>query len=116
MTERLWNRPVIIELEGVARRYIRNTREAAWWLLDEWPAEKGDAYRRALLGCTRALAGLLPDPAARHLFTQAAQDAELRVSLSSDIREYDPFMAELSEATHRAMFTAPADEGERLAS
>lgn len=104
MTETLWNRPVIIELDGVSTRYIRNTREAAWWLLDEWPAEKGQAYREALLGCTKALAGNLPDPAARLVFTNAVREAQLRVSVSSDIREYDPFVAELAEATHLEMF------------
>lgn len=104
MAEALWNRPVIIELDGVSTRYIRNTREAAWWLLDEWPAEKGQAYRAALLGCTRALAGNLPDPAARLIFTDAVREAKLRVSLSGDIREYDPFVADLAEAAHEDMF------------
>ncbi|MET0749381.1 MAG: DUF982 domain-containing protein [Rhizobium sp.] len=107
MTETLWNRPVTIELDGVATHYIRTTREAAWCLLDDWkPDNKGISYRRAVVACTRAMAGALPDPAARILFIAAARDANLPVALASDIREFDPFVADLTEAAHEAMFAS----------
>jgi hypothetical protein len=105
MTETLWNRPVTIELDGVATHYIRNTREAAWCLLDDWAADrKAVSYRRAIMACAKAMAGALPDPAARILFIVAARDANLPVALASDIREFDVFVADLAEATHEAMF------------
>lgn len=105
MTERLWNRPVTIELDGVTTQYIRNTREAAWCLLDDWTAErKGAPYQRAVLACAKAIAGALPDPAARIFFVAAAREASLPVALAGDIREFDPFVADLTEAAHEAMF------------
>ena len=105
MTEALWNRPVIIELDGVSTFYIRNTREAAWCLLDDWTAEKaGIAYQRAVLACAKAMAGSLPDPAARVLFVAAAREASLPVALANDIREIDPMIADLAEASHEEMF------------
>lgn len=107
MTEALWNRPVTIELDGVATQYIRNTREAAWYLLDDWTAEKkGAAYQRAVMACAKAMAGALPDPAARILFMAAARDASLPVTLANDIRESDSFVADLTEAAHEAMFAS----------
>lgn len=106
MAETLWNRPVTIELDGIATQYIRNTREAAWCLLDDWTAEKRSAsYQRAVIACAKAMAGALPDPAARILFLAAARDANLSVALASDIREFDTFYADLTEATHEAMFS-----------
>lgn len=105
MNAPLWTRPVTIELDGVATHYIRTTREAAWCLLDDWTAEKkGIAYQRAVQACAKAMAGALPDPAARILFIAAARDASLPVALASDIREFDPFVADLAEATHEALF------------
>jgi Protein of unknown function (DUF982) len=105
MNERLWNRPVTIELHGVATQYIRTTREAAWCLLDDWTSDKKSvSYQRAVVACTKAMAGALPDPAARILFIAAAQDASLPVALASDIWEFDLFVADLTEAAHEAMF------------
>jgi hypothetical protein len=105
MAERLWNRPVTIELDGVTTKYIRNTREAAWCLIDDWaPDKKGLSYHRAVLGCAKVISGVLPDPAARILFIAAARDASLKVGLASDIREFDPFVADLAEATQEVMF------------
>ena len=39
MSDSLWSRPVIIELDGVSTQHIRTTREAAWCLPDGVPRD-----------------------------------------------------------------------------
>jgi hypothetical protein len=104
MRDTLWNRVVTVDM-GDNRVYsIRTSREAAWCLLDDWPAEKGNAYRNALRACAVALKGQAPDVVVRFLFVSAALDASFLVSTSADIREHDTVLADLTEVVSRGLF------------
>jgi hypothetical protein len=104
MRDTLWNRVVTVDM-GDNRVYsIRTSREAAWCLLDDWPAEKGASYRNALEGCASALKGHAPDVAVRFLFVSAALDAKFLVATSADILEHDTVLSDLTEMVSRDLF------------
>jgi hypothetical protein len=101
MSDSLWNRVVTVEMDGCNTHYVRTSREAAWCLLDEWHAEKGVFYGKALVACAKALEGKAPDAVARFLFESAAREANFLVKTSADIREHDPVLADLTEIAFR---------------
>ena len=61
-------------------RAISSVREAAEWLLSDWPTEgRGLAYAAALQACLDALAGKLSTDKARLAFIAAAREADIFV-------------------------------------
>jgi hypothetical protein len=106
MTIRRWNRTVTIEINekshAVAR--IENTRDAARCLLEYWPRKTGYYYHRAILGCTRALRGELPDEDARLYLTDAARDAQLSCIVSLGPAVLDPFDSEIAAVCDQLVF------------
>ncbi len=74
----LWNKPVLIVI-GTTRHMVRNTREAAWLLADEWPVVSGKPFTGALRACAAAIEGKTSASLARLAFVAAARHANLRV-------------------------------------
>ncbi|WP_420820672.1 DUF982 domain-containing protein [Rhizobium tubonense] len=105
MTNSLWNRPVKIRLKGWEAICIRTTAEAARCLINDWPAKKDNIYRLAVVSCTNALRGRLPDIAARIHFIAAAQAVDLDPVICPDIREPDQFVADLCETCGSSIFS-----------
>ena len=69
-----WDNTVTIELSGRSKTYARisTTRGAPSYLIDQWPGSRDNAYRQAILSCTKALKGELNDEAAFTSFVRAA--------------------------------------------
>src|SRR6478609_5221826 len=79
MTETtFWNRPVVIVI-GSAKHIVRNTREAAWLLADQWPVIGGKSFIRALRACAASLEGKKSATYARLALIAAARHANLSV-------------------------------------
>jgi hypothetical protein len=74
----LWNKPVLIVI-GRTRHLVKNTREAAWLLADQWPVVSGKHFIGALRACAAAMEGKSPASLARVAFIAAARHANLRV-------------------------------------
>lgn len=106
MTIRRWNRTVTIEINEKAHAVARieNTRDAARCLLSVWPHKSGYYYHRAILGCTRALRGELPDEDARLYLTDAAHDARLSCIVSLGPAVLDPFDSEIAAVCEQLAF------------
>jgi hypothetical protein len=93
-----WNRIITIEIGTKTHIVVRieNTRQAAECLLGDWPAKSGFYYHRAILACTRALKGELPDEDARFLFTDAIDAAHLPYLVSLNNISLDTFDTEIA--------------------
>ena len=98
MSTETWNRIITIEIGTKTHMVVRveNTRQAAECLLGEWPVKSGFYYHRAILACTRALKGELPDEDARFLFTDAIDDAHLPYLVSLNNVARDPLDTEIA--------------------
>ena len=80
MNEKWWYEPVVLELDGIGRyRVVRNTQEAAFCLLDQWPVREGRAYKAAIRMCRQVLGGEQPNDYARQDFIAAAVEAFIHV-------------------------------------
>lgn len=93
-----WNRIITIEIGTKTHAVVRiqNTRQAAQCLLGDWPIKAGYCYHRAILACTRALRGELPDEDVRFLFTDAVDDAHLPYIVSLNTTLLDSFDSEIA--------------------
>ena len=100
-----WRRSVIIEIDKSSRRVatINNTRDAARYLLDEWPVRAGRSYHQAILGCARALRGDISDGAVRQCLLDAAKDAALHAEVVQHTDD-DPFELDIAEICEQIAF------------
>ncbi|OCJ13378.1 hypothetical protein A6U87_06015 [Rhizobium sp. AC44/96] len=78
MDSSLWNKPVLIVI-GTTTHWVKNAREAAWLLADQWPVVSGKPFIGALQACAAAIEGRSPAAFARLAFVAAARHANLRV-------------------------------------
>jgi Protein of unknown function (DUF982) len=72
--------PAIRKPDVIKDDAAQSVREAAEWLLSNWPAEgRGPAYAGALQACLDALAVKLSTDKARLAFIAAAREADIFV-------------------------------------
>lgn len=69
-----WDKTVTIKLSGTSKSYARisTTRGAASYLIDRWPGSRNNAYKQAVVSCTKALKGEVNDEAAFNSFVTAS--------------------------------------------
>jgi hypothetical protein len=74
-----WDKIVVIHLAEPRPRSlsIKDSKDAAWLLLNRWPLRNGRSYRRAILNCSAALRGQGPNDVAQWSFVVAAMEAAL---------------------------------------
>lgn len=74
-----WDKIVVLHLtEPRARTLsIKDSKDAAWLLLNRWPEKQGKSYRRAVLNCSAALRGQGPSDVAQWSFVVAAMEAAI---------------------------------------
>lgn len=81
MEAQIWNQPLEIKIGNALQSttLIRSTREAAQTLLEDWPVRRGDAYKKAIISCSRTLRGDAPSSLARNSVIAAAREAGVAV-------------------------------------
>lgn len=87
-----WEKIVILQLGGNPARSlsIRSSKDAARVLLKAWPVNEGKCYRRAVLSCSAAMHGRVPQDLAQWAFIVAAMEAALSFEI------IDPFDQEIA--------------------
>ncbi len=101
-----WDSTVTIELKGERRSFARITtnRDAASYLVDQWPGQLDSAYREAILICTKALRGEIDERLALVKFVEAATVSGLRYMNSPHPQHRnDDFELDLIEATKQSL-------------
>jgi hypothetical protein len=77
-----WQMPVVLaNTEAEAFVVVRNSMEAAAYLLEFWPKQYGAAFYKAIHLCTDALDGDVEDEEARDAFLAAAHDAHIAITV-----------------------------------
>jgi hypothetical protein len=104
MASGTWNSTVTIELQGETRRFARitTTRDAASYLIAQWPGSRDTAYQEAMITCTKALQGELGDEIAFSSFVRAAASSRLRY-LSASATPPDDFEQAIMIAARRSL-------------
>jgi hypothetical protein len=75
-----WTKPVTLALEGPGQyTTIRNTSEASWALVEDWPIEDSPVLDRTLEIFAAVLEGKRPAADARAAFLAAAAEANIHV-------------------------------------
>ena len=87
-----WEKIVLLRPNGSAARSlsIKNSRDAATVLLKAWPTKSGKSYRRAVLSCSAAIHGRVPQDLAQWAFIVAAMEAAISYEI------VDPFDSEIA--------------------
>lgn len=87
-----WEKIILLRLNGPAARAlsIKNSRDAATVLLKAWPIKSGKSYRRAVLSCSAAIHGRVPQDMAQWAFIVAAMEAAIPYEI------IDPFDTEIA--------------------
>jgi hypothetical protein len=100
-----WDHTVTIEVGGEKATYarLRNARDAAVYLLENWKTAPGKTYCSAVKACTRALRGEIPESFAYAEFLSAATDAQIAFLTSMVGTTYDEFEAELEGICHESI-------------
>ena len=106
MTTGSWSSTVTIEIKGERRSFARlkTTRDAASYLVDQWPGRLDEAYKAAIVVCTRALRGEVDDKVALAGLIQAATVSGISYmnSPDTDYLNYG-FESALFEATRQSL-------------
>ena len=74
-----WDKIVVLHLkeQGSRSLSVKDSKHAAWLLLNWWPDKRGKSYRRAVLNCSAALRGQGPNDIAQWSFVVAAMEAAI---------------------------------------
>lgn len=96
-----WSKVVWLEIGDVnpLRLRVSNSRQAAQCLLERWPRKNNKAYKHAVLGCSRALKGLISDEIARIFLVEAAKQAGYKFHLTKNEQSVSKLEAEIAEIT-----------------
>lgn len=96
-----WNKVVWLELgeENPVRLRISNSRQAAECLLERWQRKNNKAYKLAVMGCSRALKGLISDEIARIFLMEAAKQANYKFTVTKNENSVSRLEAEIAEIT-----------------
>ncbi|CAK7255059.1 DUF982 domain-containing protein [Shinella yambaruensis] len=77
-----WQMPVVLaNREAEAFVVVRNSLEAAAYLMDFWPKQHGPAFYKAIRLCADALDGEVTDEDVRDAFLAAAHDANIAITV-----------------------------------
>lgn len=71
--------PVIVKVDPAGTMPIYTAKEAAAFLLNNWPGKRSPKHRAALQACSDAVSGDKPAMAARRAFVVAAREANIFV-------------------------------------
>lgn len=87
-----WEKIVLLRPNGSSARAfsVKNSRDAATILLKGWPTKSGKSYRRAVLSCSAAIHGRVPQDLAQWAFIVAAMEAAISYEI------VDPFDSEIA--------------------
>lgn len=79
-----WEKIVSLRLNGSAGRAlsIKSSKDAAQVLLKAWPAAQGKSYRRAVLSCSGAIHGRVPQDLAQWSFIVALMEAAISYEIT----------------------------------
>jgi hypothetical protein len=109
-----WEKIVVLRMNDTApkRLAIKNSRDAARVLLKSWPTKEGMSYRRAVLNCSAAVHGRVPQDLAQWSFIVAAMEATLSYEIIDrlDTEIADVCQQLLAEDMLLQEPTAPADK------
>ena len=96
-----WTKVVWLEIGGAnpVRLRVSNSRQAAECLLERWPDKNNRAYKHAVMGCSRALKGLISDEIARIFLTEAAKAAGYSFTVSKNEKAASTLEAEIAAIT-----------------
>ena len=74
-----WEKTVLLRLNGSTGKAlsIKNSKDAARVLLKAWPIRGGKSYRRAVLSCSAAVHGRVPQDLAQWSFIVALMEAAI---------------------------------------
>ncbi|WP_170979835.1 DUF982 domain-containing protein [Agrobacterium sp. LC34] len=99
-----WDNTVTIELGGRRKTYARisTTRGAASYLIDQWPGSRDNAYKQAIVSCTKALKGEVNDEAAFTSFVRAALVSGLKYT-SAPYHTPNEFEREIARALTQSL-------------
>jgi len=101
-----WENIVLLRPDRSAARAlaVKNSRDAARVLLKAWPNSEGKSYRRAVLNCSAAIHGKVPQDLAQWSFIVAAMEAAISYEI------VDRFDAEIGAVCRKLMDeNAPAE-------
>ncbi|QRI65369.1 DUF982 domain-containing protein [Shinella sp. PSBB067] len=77
-----WNKPVVLaNTEAQSFVVVRNSLEAAAYLLQFWPRQHGTAFRKAIRICADALDGDAGEEEVRGAFLAAAHEAKIAITI-----------------------------------
>ncbi len=75
-----WSKSVTLALEGPGKyTTIRNTTEASWAMIEDWPLDEAPALTKALDICAAVAEGKRKPEEARNAFLAAVAEAEIHV-------------------------------------
>lgn len=76
---KIWDKMVILRPNDGSNETmeINDSKEAARVLLTAWPAAQGKSYRRAVMSCSAAVDGRVPQEAAQWAFIVAIMEAAI---------------------------------------
>ena len=75
MTEKRFDRPIVISLRRGESRAITSARQAADFLMTDWPGERHQWHRDALDACLKVIEGYRSTADAETAFREAADRA-----------------------------------------
>ena len=96
-----WSKVVWLEIgdDKPVRVRVSNSRQAAECLLERWPRKNNKAYKHAVMGCSRALKGLISDEIARIFLVEAAKQANYAFTVTRNENSVSKLEAEIAEIT-----------------
>lgn len=96
-----WSKVVWLEIgdDNPVRLRISNSRQAAECLLERWKRKNNKAYKLAVMGCSRALKGLISDEIARIFLMEAAKQANYNFTVTKNENSVSKLEAEIAEIT-----------------
>lgn len=108
-----WSKVVWLEIGDAnpVRLRISNARQAAECLLERWPRKNSKAYKHAVMGCSRALKGLISDEIARIFLMEAAKAAGYNFTVTKNENSISRLEAEIAEITAQLLSAERADVG-----
>jgi hypothetical protein len=100
-----WSKVVWLEIgdEKPVRLRISNSRQAAECLLERWPRKNNRAYKHAVMGCSRALKGLISDEIARIFLVEAARQANYSFKVTKNENSVSVLEAEIAQITNELL-------------
>lgn len=96
-----WSKVVWLEIgdDNPVRLRVSNSRQAAECLLERWPRKNNKAYKHAVMGCSRALKGLISDEIARIFIMEAAKASGYNFTVTKNENSMSKLEAEIAEIT-----------------